>query len=61
MIVLNDQTSIDIEKLIEITQGFIDLTKDLLSRGKITEDQYIEMTQNKYRFLENVHKQSMNA
>lgn len=54
--VSNGESYVDIKKLVELTEGFIHLTQILLDNGKITEEQYTEMTRNKLRFLNDIGK-----
>jgi len=52
---MEKESSIELQQLIQLTQKFLDFTKSLLEHGNITEEQYIQMTEHKVRFLEDIH------
>ncbi|NLL71603.1 MAG: hypothetical protein GX238_10810 [Epulopiscium sp.] len=52
---MEKESSIELQQLIQLTQKFLDFTKSLLERGNITEEQYIQMTEHKIRFLEDIY------
>lgn len=49
----------EVLKLIELTRKFVDFAETLLKTGKITQEQYQSMTENKYRFLNDMERKKI--
>lgn len=56
---MKNENNSEIVKLIEVTRKFIEFAGKLLDAGKITQEQYKVMTQNKIRFLNDMERKSM--
>lgn len=57
--VMKNENSPEIVRLIEVTKKFIEFAEKLLDTGKITQEQYTAMTQNKIRFLNDMERKSI--
>lgn|GEM_PF-665465 len=57
--VMKNENSSEIVKLIEVTKRFIDFAGNLLESGRITKEQYKNMTQNKLRFINDMERKSI--
>lgn len=57
--VMKNDNNPEIVKLIEVTKKFIEFAGNLLDTGKITQEQYRAMTQNKIRFLNDMERKSI--
>ena len=57
--VMKNENSPEIVRLIEVTKKFIEFAEKLLYTGKITQEQYTAMTQNKIRFLNDMERKSI--
>ncbi|WP_160323655.1 hypothetical protein [Defluviitalea phaphyphila] len=53
---MKNENNQELLKLIEITKRFLEFAENLLKNGKITKEQYQEMTKNKIRFLNDIEK-----
>ncbi|HHW67080.1 MAG: hypothetical protein PWP07_732 [Epulopiscium sp.] len=53
---MKNENSPEIVRLIEVTKKFIEFAGKLLDNGKITQEQYTAMTQNKIRFLNDMER-----
>ncbi|NLK21157.1 MAG: hypothetical protein GX308_03525 [Epulopiscium sp.] len=56
---MKNENSSEIVKLIEVTKRFIDFAGNLLESGRITKEQYKNMTQNKLRFINDMERKSI--
>ncbi|WP_199872957.1 hypothetical protein [Inediibacterium massiliense] len=55
---LEDQ---DIDNLIDLVEIFLEFCDDLLNRSIITQDQYLEITYQKRKFLQQIHHEEQQS
>ncbi|HOQ16803.1 MAG TPA: hypothetical protein PLL17_03955 [Defluviitaleaceae bacterium] len=56
---MKKENNSEVLKLIELTRKFVDFAETLLKTGKITQEQYQSMTENKYRFLNDMERKKI--
>lgn len=56
---MKSENNPEVVKLIEVTKRFVEFAGKLLETGKITQEQYKSMTQNKIRFLNDMERRSI--
>lgn len=57
--VMKKENNSEVMKLIEVTRKFVDFAETLLKIGKITQEQYQNMTKNKHRFLNDMERKKI--
>lgn len=57
--VMKKEKNSEVLKLIEVTRKFVEFAEKLLETGKITQEEYQNMTQNKLRFLNDMERKKL--